>query len=307
MNQLVSVVIPVYKGEKYIEKTVETILSQDYSNIELLLINDGCPDNSGALLDELSTSDNRIRVFHKDNGGVAEARNFGISLAKGELIAFCDQDDLWMPSKLSKQVPLFNKQDVGVVYCGAEAAYLLDNKIERTTFDEDYRGDVFDVLIYENKITCCTVIARKTLLENNSAFDAEDNLMGVDDWLAWLKLSLVCKFDFVAEDLAVHVFHGDNYSSNEEKMHAAELVCLDKIEPMAEKHNKSVDWQEIKQNLHIRYANTYIYNGLFNLAGDTFLQAAQLKNNRKLAVKGRLFKIVPNFIWQFIQQAKRKL
>jgi len=307
MNQLVSVVIPVYKGKEYIEKTVKSILSQDYSNIELLLIDDGCPDNTGAILDELSTSDNRIRVFHKDNGGVAEARNYGIKLSKGELIAFCDQDDLWLPSKLSKQVPLFDEQNVGVVYCGAEADYVLENKVVSSTFDESCRCDVFDILIYENKITCCTVIARKYLLENNNAFDPENSLMGVDDWLAWLKLSLVCQFDFVPEDLAIHVFHGDNYSSNEEKMHAAELVCLDKIEPMAKKYNKLVDWDEIKQNLHVRYANTYIYNGMFNLAGDTFLQASRLKNNGKLLLKGRLLKVVPNFIWHTIQKIKRKL
>lgn len=307
MNQLVSVVIPVYKGEKYITKTVKTILSQDYANIELLLINDGCPANSAAILDDLSTSDNRIRVFHKENGGVAEARNFGIKLAKGELIAFCDQDDLWQPSKLSKQVPLFNEQKVGVVYCGAEAAYLLENKVVSATFDESCRGDVFDILVYENKITCCTVIARKVLLEKNNAFDTEGSLMGVDDWLAWLKLSLVCQFDFVPEDLAVHVFHGDNYSSNEEKMHKAELVCLNKIEPMAVKHNKSIDWDKIRQNLHVRYANTYIYNGMFNLAGDTFLEASRLKNNGKLSLKGRLLKIVPNFVWQTIQNIKRRI
>jgi hypothetical protein len=155
--------------------------------------------------------------------------------------------------------------------------------------------------------TCCTVIARKSLLQETQAFDDERSLMGVDDWLAWLKLSLVCELDFVPEHLAIHVFHGDNYSSNEEKMHAAELVCLDKIQPMAEKYNKSVDWHEIKQNLHVRYANTYIYNGMFNLAGDTLLEASKLKNNSKLSVKGRLFKTVPNFIWRFMQQIKRKL
>ena len=90
-------------------------------------------------------------------------------------------------------------------------------------------------------------------------------------------------------------------------MHAAELVCLDKMEPMAKKHIKSVDWDEIKQNLHVRYANTYIYNGMLNLAGDTLLQASRLKNNGKLSLKGRLLKVAPNFIWQTIQKRKRKL
>jgi glycosyltransferase involved in cell wall biosynthesis len=305
MNALVSVVIPVYNGAEYLEATVNTILAQDYDNVEILLINDGSKDNSEQLINTLVENHSSIKAFHKQNDGVAAARNYGIERASGDLVAFCDQDDFWLPTKLSKQVPLFENPKVGLVYCGAIADYAHLNKQDKPSFERKYRGDVFDKLIQVNMFTCCTAIARKNLLQETQAFDDERSLMGVDDWLAWLKLSLVCELDFVAEHLAIHVFHGDNYSSNEEKMHAAELVCLDKIQPMAEKYNKSVDWNEIKQNLHVRYANTYIYNGMFNLAGDTLLKASKLKNNSKLSVKGRLFKIVPNFIWRFMQKTKR--
>lgn len=305
MNCLVSIVIPVYNGSQYLEKTINTILAQNYLNFELILVNDGSTDNSAQLIEALSGRDSRIRAYHKENGGVAAARNYGIDRAGGELIAFCDQDDFWLPTKLSKQLPLFQNGKVGLVYCGAIAEYTHLNKKNKPNFEKQYRGDVFDKIIQVNMFTCCTVIARKNLLQEVQAFDDDRELMGVDDWLAWLKLSLVCEFDFVPEHLAIHVFHGDNYSSNEEKMHTAELVCLNKIQPMAEKHNKSVDWDEIKQNLHVRYANTYIYNGMFNLAGDTLLQASRLKNNKKLSVKGRLFKTVPNFIWRFMQKIKR--
>jgi len=307
MNALVSVVIPVYNGAEYLEATVNTILAQDYDNVEILLINDGSKDNSEQLINTLVENNSSIKGFHKQNGGVAAARNYGIERASGEFVAFCDQDDFWLPTKLNKQVPLFENPKVGLVYCGAIADYAHLNKQDKPDFERKYRGDVFDKLIQVNMFTCCTAIARKSLLQETQAFDDERSLMGVDDWLAWLKLSLVCELDFVPEHLAIHVFHGDNYSSNEEKMHAAELVCLTKIQPMAEKHNKLVDWNEIKQNLHVRYANTYIYNGMFNLAGDTLLEASKLKNNSKLSVKGRLFKIVPNFIWQLIQKTKRIL
>lgn len=307
MNALVSVVIPVYNGAEYLEATVNTILAQDYDNIEILLINDGSKDNSEQLINTLVENNNSIKGFHKANGGVAAARNYGIERANGELVAFCDQDDFWLSTKLSKQVPLFENPKVGLVYCGAIADYAHLNKQDKPGFERKYRGAVFDKLIQVNMFTCCTAIARKNLLQETQAFDDERSLMGVDDWLAWLKLSLVCELDFVPEHLAIHVFHGDNYSSNEEKMHAAELVCLDKIQPMAENYNKSVDWNEIKQNLHVRYANTYIYNGVFDLAGDTFLIASKLKNNSKLALKGRLLKVVPNFILRHIQNTKRKL
>jgi len=255
----------------------------------------------------LAENNSNIKGFHKQNGGVAAARNYGIDKAKGEFIAFCDQDDFWLPTKLSKQIPLFQNKEVGLVYCGAIADYSHLNKQDKPNFDNKYRGNVFDKLIQVNMFTCCTVVSRKSLLQETEAFDDDRDLMGVDDWLAWLKLSLVCEFDFVAEHLAIHVFHGDNYSSNEEKMHKAELVCINKIEPLAYKYNKLVDWQEIKQNLHVRYANTYIYNGLFNLAGTTLLQAASLKANQKLKLKGWLLKLMPSFIWRLLQNVKRIL
>jgi len=307
MNALVSVVIPVYNGAEYLEATVNTILAQDYDNIEILLVNDGSKDGSEKIINTLAENNSNIKGFHKQNGGVAAARNYGIERANGALIAFCDQDDFWLPTKLSKQIPLFQNEKVGLVYCGAIADYSHLNKQDKPNFDNKYRGDVFDKLIQVNMFTCCTAIARKSLLQETQAFDDERSLMGVDDWLAWLKLALVCELDFVPEHLAIHVFHGDNYSSNEEKMHTAELVCLNKIQPMAKKHNKSVDWDEIKQNLHVRYANTYIYNGMFNLAGDTLLKASRLKNNGKLSFKGRLLKVVPNLVWQTIQKIKRAI
>jgi len=303
MIDLVSVVIPVYNGAEYLEKTVKTILSQQNVNLELILVNDGSSDNSKAIIDALILQDNRIKAFHKANGGVAAARNYGIDKAQGEFIAFCDQDDLWLPTKISKQLLLFKNDKVGLVYCGAIAKY--SDTENKPNFDNQHRGNVFDELIKLNMFSCCTVMARRNLLLETNAFDDDRDLMGVDDWLAWLKLSLVCEFDFVAEHLAIHVFHGENYSSNEEKMHKAELVCLNKIQPMAKKHNKAVDWNEILQNLHVRYAQAYIYNGMFNLAGSTLLSASQLQNNRKLKLKGWLLKAIPNFIWKLMQKIKR--
>lgn len=307
MNVLVSIVIPVYNGAEYLEKTVNSILSQQYSNFELLLVNDGSSDNSKEIIDGLLLQDDRVKAFHKENGGVAAARNYGIDRAEGEFIAFCDQDDLWLPAKLTKQMQLFKNEKVGLVYCGAIAQYSHLNKESKPNFNNKYRGNVFEKLIEVNMFTCCTVVARKNLLQKTKAFDDDRDLMGVDDWLAWLKLSLTCEFDFVAEHLAIHVFHGDNYSSNEEKMHKAELVCLSKIEPLAQQNNKLVDWSKIKQDLHVRYANTYIYNSQFNLAGITFLQASLLKGNLKLKLKGWSLKFLPNFIWRFIQKLKRSL
>lgn len=93
MDKLISVIIPIYKAEKYIEKCVKSVLAQTYHNLEVILVEDGSPDNSGAICDRLAAEDERIRVIHKGNGGAATARNAGLDVMTGEYIAFVDADD----------------------------------------------------------------------------------------------------------------------------------------------------------------------------------------------------------------------
>ena len=83
MEKVVSVIIPVYNVEKFIFKTVESVLNQDYREIEIILVDDGSPDNSAKIIDELSKKDNRIICVHKENGGVSSARNAGLKIASG--------------------------------------------------------------------------------------------------------------------------------------------------------------------------------------------------------------------------------
>ena len=90
---LISIIVPVYNAELYLSRCVESLLKQTYTNIEILLIDDGSPDSSGLLCDEFATKDKRIRVFHRENGGVSSARNLGLKYAKGEWISFVDADD----------------------------------------------------------------------------------------------------------------------------------------------------------------------------------------------------------------------
>ncbi len=89
----ISVIVPVYNVEKYLPRCIDSILAQTFTDFELLLIDDGSPDNSGMICDEYAVKDERIRVFHKMNGGVSSARNLGLDCAKGEWICFIDSDD----------------------------------------------------------------------------------------------------------------------------------------------------------------------------------------------------------------------
>lgn len=92
-NPKVSIIVPVYKAESYLHRCVDSLLAQTFTEFEILLIDDGSPDNSGLICDEYASKDSRVRVFHKENGGVSSARNLGLDKANGEYILFIDSDD----------------------------------------------------------------------------------------------------------------------------------------------------------------------------------------------------------------------
>lgn len=97
MLPLISVIVPVYRVEKYLDTCVKSILTQTYKNFELILVDDGSPDNCPALCDKYAEIYKNIRVIHKENGGLSDARNIGVTMAKGEYVTFIDSDDYVHP------------------------------------------------------------------------------------------------------------------------------------------------------------------------------------------------------------------
>ena len=112
----ISVIVPVYKAEAFLRKCTDSILNQTFTDLELLLVEDGSPDQSGALCDQIAAEDPRVRVFHKPNGGVSSARNVGLDEAKGQYIAFLDSDDLWRPEKIELQLKFMVKNKYVFTY-----------------------------------------------------------------------------------------------------------------------------------------------------------------------------------------------
>ena len=110
-----SVIMPVYNSEKYLIKAVRSILRQTFADFELLLIDDGSTDSSGSLCQQLAGEDSRIKVFHKENGGICSARNFGLARACGKYVAFCDNDDLFAPDLLRDNYELAEQYHADVV------------------------------------------------------------------------------------------------------------------------------------------------------------------------------------------------
>lgn len=117
MEELVSVIIPVYNAEKYITNCVKAVQNQIYGNLEIILVNDGSTDRSGTICDNLSKTDSRIQVLHKANGGVSTARNEGIKIAKGKYLMFADSDDIPENCWVSRMVELSYEWNADFVIC----------------------------------------------------------------------------------------------------------------------------------------------------------------------------------------------
>lgn len=118
MKSLLSVIVPIYKVEDYLPKCVESIRNQTHSNLEIILVDDGSPDGCGAICDEFAQKDSRIRVIHKENGGLSDARNTGIDVAKGDYLAFVDSDDWLEPDAFEAMLALAEKYDAKMVCAG---------------------------------------------------------------------------------------------------------------------------------------------------------------------------------------------
>ncbi len=118
MADLISIIVPVYNVEKYLDQCIESIINQTYKELEIFLIEDGSPDNCGSICDSWAKKDDRIKVFHVDNGGSARARNIGLLHAKGKYVGFVDADDFLMPSMYEILYKLAINSSAEITECG---------------------------------------------------------------------------------------------------------------------------------------------------------------------------------------------
>lgn len=117
-RRMISVIIPVYNGEQYIEKTIKCILQSSYKDIEVIVVIDGSPDHSLEICKNISRTDARVKVYEKENGGICQARNYGIARANGEYICVCDQDDIVRPQMYEKMMERLTTENADMCFCG---------------------------------------------------------------------------------------------------------------------------------------------------------------------------------------------
>lgn len=137
MNGLISIIVPVYKVEKYIHRCIESAFAQTYRNWELILVDDGSPDRCGQICDSYASEDSRIHVIHKRNGGLSSARNAGLKICKGDYIAFLDSDDYLMPNALEDLIHASVSQKADLVM-GINSLLRPDGSLQQDTWVTQY-------------------------------------------------------------------------------------------------------------------------------------------------------------------------
>lgn len=209
---LISVIIPTYNREKTIDRAVDSVLKQTYSNLEVIVVDDGSSDRTEEIVKGIS--DPRVRFYKlPQNGGAGHARNEGVKLAGGDLIAFHDSDDVWRPEKLQRQMAYWQEHpEFSMVYCGY-LCYMENGKTKQVPGEEmeELEGDIFIPLLRRNTIGAPTILIKKNSFCECGGFDI--TLKSLEDWEFALRFAKQNKIGYVGELLVDVYLSGNGVSS----------------------------------------------------------------------------------------------
>jgi len=252
MKPVVSVIIPAYNCARFLPESLESVLRQTFRDFEVIIVDDGSTDNTPAVLESyFKAYPDLIRYIRKQNGGPASARNAGIQEARGELIAFQDADDIWMPEKLEMQVAYLREHpEAGVVF--TDYALLSGETVLMPSIQSRYEvpsGMIFEKLLTQHFIAMPSVMVRRACLDQVGVFD--ETLIGAEDYNFYLRLASRYPFGFVDKLLVKVRSHEDSLSENLEQMCRDEVANLEKI--AAAFPERGIPRRKLAARIYIRF------------------------------------------------------
>lgn len=228
---LVSVVVPVYNGEKYLRAALDSALVQTYPALEIIAVDDGSTDSSPEIL---ASYGSRLTMIRQQNAGVASARNAAIGASSSEFIAFLDQDDWWISEKkIEKQVASFQSYaKLGLVHTGVQvysesASSFIDPPMP-VHLSPMLQGYCYQQLLFDNAVYNSSVMIRRSVLSATGLFDLNMSRNTVQDYDLWLRLARHYPFGYIAEPLTVLRLHGEMGTRNRQAMLGDELRVLER-------------------------------------------------------------------------------
>lgn len=208
--------MPAYNASHYIREAINSVIAQSYINWELIIIDDGSSDHTAEICKKYTSFDDRIIYLFQENSKQATARNNGLKIAKGDIIAFLDSDDLWLPNKLELSLSYFDLDKFDLIF--TDAYFGNDDEIENESnlkklnvIDSEYFGkEAIAQFIELNRIPILTVLVKKQIIENINFFDHQ--CVPAEDYDLWLRLLKVgCRFRSI--DLPLSIYRVQEKSS----------------------------------------------------------------------------------------------
>lgn len=236
MSMELSIIVPVYKVEKQLERCIQSILNQSFTNFELILVDDGSPDKCGEICDEYEKKDKRIKVIHKKNGGLSDARNAGLDIAKGKYIGFVDSDDIIHPEMYERMYNFINKYNVDIVQCKFKKFKSIEDinklsNINNTNIEYYTSKEAIMDMIDNNKINVNTwnKLYKRELFENERFPKGK---IHEDEFLTYKLMYESNKIAYINEEL-YYYYQNDNGIMNGSNL----IKRLDRIEALEERSN----------------------------------------------------------------------
>ncbi|WP_248928724.1 glycosyltransferase family 2 protein [Paenibacillus hamazuiensis] len=317
MDYNVTVIIPYYNGEKYINKTLQSIVNQTYRPLEIIIVDDGAKNPFQLKID---TTEISTKVIRQVNQGVAAARTTGLYAASGELVAFLDQDDIWEDTFLEKMVPYFSNKELGVVFSNVYFIDHNDTKINEVLYPsyhitlpvsgkifpkEYYKLDVED-LVSNFIISPSQSILKKEALLSIEGFN-KNIIGGADDWHLWIKL-INNNWALLYEPMQLTGYrkHESNVSNNKFKMIDSEYQVISELKKTL---NRSII-SSFEREHRLRKAKVLAYDnqrikGLFLLLS-TICKFGVKKYSIISIVKVILALVLPSGFLKMLARYKKK-
>lgn len=259
----VSVVISSYNYAHFIGETIESVLNQTYPPHEIIVVDDGSKDNSAEVIESFGE---RVKLVQQQNQGVCVARNRGAAMATGDIIAFLDSDDIWMPHKLEKQIDAFLADpEVGIVSCGIRHFDTDGKTIAEYTSGRSGWCDK-DILLYREPVlnsTASVIAVRRDIFQRVGGFDEQRELFAAEDRELCYRVAKASKLAFIPEILVDYRIHGKNGHLNILRMERALIKAYEKTFKQADEETRKLE-RESYGNLFAIIAGSHFHAGNYD-------------------------------------------
>lgn len=293
MTKIVSAILTTYNGATrgYLHEAIESVLNQNYKNFELIIVDDGSNDNTKSQIESYLQSPN-VKYIYQENKGLAAARNLGIKNSKGEFICFLDDDDIWKPEKLQKQIDFFekNKDDkTGMVFTSIEL--INERGIKIGIQSHIARGDVYKELLFENLVDSpSSVMIKKEVFDKIGIF--KEHMRSAEDRELWIRIAKKYHIYSINEHLVSYRIHSNKMSVHHKKMEFYTFAAI----YYALEDDKYIDEDLVYNNLYQKFAKKHFNLGNYKEFRRYYrIALAYGNNNYKLKLK-YLLSYLPSLI-----------